>query len=165
MKRTRKPSTVKEPRDDTSFSRKWGISAYKLAEQEDVSGAAIHMRVWNWGNPFRRKSKPTKFEAQYGFTQAEMALKYGIHPFTIETRLARGQDPVADADPQIQKLPPEQRARAAVNPDVSKNTWNTYRKILRADTDFWLHPKHPAYARARAGNLTPEDIKEIQAHG
>ena len=165
MKNNHKHPDSTQRRNDTNFERKWGIHALDLAQQEKVTPDAIHMRVYLWGNPFRRKSKPTKFEARHGFTQYEMALKLGMHPVTVWTRLERGIDPVTLADPAIMALPPEQRALAAVNPDVSINNWRHHRKVINSATDFWLHPQHPAYDVARAGNLTPEQIQEIQRHG
>lgn len=70
----------------TDFKEKWGISCKELAELEGVTCEAIRMRVRNFGTPFQRRGKPTKFEIKYGKTLGELALELGIHPITLARR-------------------------------------------------------------------------------
>lgn len=76
----------KGPRTDTDFRRKWGILAEDLARVEDVSVDAIHMRVLNFGTPFQRRSKPSKYESKYGKTLPMLAEELGVHPTTLTMR-------------------------------------------------------------------------------
>lgn len=68
------------------FKEKWGIACNELAEMEGVTPEAIRMRVRNFGTPFQRRGKPTKFEKKYGKTLGELALDLGIHPITVARR-------------------------------------------------------------------------------
>lgn len=68
------------------FKEKWGISCNELAEQEGTTPEAIRMRVRNFGTPWQRRKKQTKFEIKYGKTLGELALELGIHPQTVARR-------------------------------------------------------------------------------
>ncbi len=68
------------------FKEKWGISCNELAQQEGTTPEAIRMRVRNFGTPFQRRKKPTKFEVKYGKTLGEIALELGLHPATVARR-------------------------------------------------------------------------------
>ena len=57
----------------TRFETKWGEPAYKIAQREDVATTTIHMRIRNYGNPFQRKAKPSKWEDKYGKTIVEIS--------------------------------------------------------------------------------------------
>ena len=69
-----------------NFKERWGIPCNDLAEMEGVTPEAIRMRVLNFGTPFQRRGKPTKFEAKYGKTLGQLALDLGIHPITVARR-------------------------------------------------------------------------------
>ena len=71
---------------ETIFSRKWGILAIDLAAQDGVTPDAIHMRVLNFGNPFQRKAKPSKWEELYSKSLCELATELGMHPMSIAQR-------------------------------------------------------------------------------
>ena len=68
------------------FKATWGISCNALAELENVSPEAIRMRVRNFGTPFQRRAKKTKFEEKYNKTLAEIAHELNLHPQTIARR-------------------------------------------------------------------------------
>lgn len=68
------------------FKKTWGYSCNKLAAMEGVTPEAIRMRVKNYGTPFQRRKKPTKFEIEYGKTLGQLALELGLHPATVARR-------------------------------------------------------------------------------
>ena len=68
------------------FKKRWGIKCNELAEAEGVTPEAIRMRVKNFGTPWQRAKKPTKFEKKYGKTIKEIALELNIHPVTVARR-------------------------------------------------------------------------------
>jgi len=69
-----------------NFKATWGISCNDIAEAENVTPEAIRMRVRNFGTPWQRRRKETKFEAKYGKTLAQIALELDLHPQTIARR-------------------------------------------------------------------------------
>lgn len=78
--------------EDTSFESKWGIRADKLAEQEDVAVATIHMRVMNYGTPFQRRKNPTRSEVLHKKTLYELACEIGVHPIWVQQRIQQYGD-------------------------------------------------------------------------
>ena len=68
------------------FEATWGIHCNELAEMEGVTPEAIRMRVRNFGSPWKRRGKPTKWETKYGKTIAELALERNLHPQTLARR-------------------------------------------------------------------------------
>ena len=68
------------------FKEKWGIACNELAEMEGVTPEAIRMRVRNFGTPWQRRGKPTKWETKYGKTIAQLALERNLHPQTLARR-------------------------------------------------------------------------------
>tara|TARA_Y100001937_G_scaffold127552_1_gene200145 strand:- start:1826 stop:2263 length:438 start_codon:yes stop_codon:yes gene_type:complete len=69
-----------------NFFEKWGIRCNEIAEIEGVTPEAIRMRVKNFGNPWQRAKKASKFELKYGKTIKELAEAEGVHPVTIARR-------------------------------------------------------------------------------
>jgi hypothetical protein len=68
------------------FKERWGYSCNQLAAMEGVTPEAIRMRVRNFGTPFQRRKKPTKFETMYGKTLGEIAIELNLHPATVARR-------------------------------------------------------------------------------
>ena len=69
-----------------NFKADWGISCKDLAHIEGVTCEAIRMRVLNYGTPFQRRAKPTKFEKKYGKTLYVLAFELDLHPQTVARR-------------------------------------------------------------------------------
>jgi len=69
-----------------NFKKDWGISCKDLAHIEGVTCEAIRMRVLNYGTPFQRRNKPTKFEKKYGKTLYVLANEMNLHPQTVARR-------------------------------------------------------------------------------
>lgn len=128
----------------SQFETLWGIHAQDLAVEEGVTVDAIHMRVYLWGTPWRRASKPTKYEKEWGRTLRELSLEYNMSPYTVVHRCKTGVP--------LDVCKQENKSR---HPDPEN--WPSITK-----RGFWLHPNHPQYTRARAGNLTDDDVREIQ---
>jgi hypothetical protein len=82
----------------TQFEHKWGINAIRLAELEEVTPDAIHMRVQLYGTPFQRRAKPTLWENKYGKTLGQMALETGLHPITLANKHYKFGDVYAETD-------------------------------------------------------------------
>ncbi len=121
----------------TPFEQKWGISANDLAQQENVSTPAIHMRVKLYGTPFQRKSKPTNIERKYGKTIFEIAKEIGVHPMSVVMR----EHHFNNAYREGSYPHPTRGKKLKENPTWRKNA----RKV------FWIHPNHPDYEQARNG--------------
>ncbi len=128
--------------NETSFSRKWGILAITLAEQDNVTVDAIHMRVLNWGNPFQRKHKPSKWEKLYCKSLCELAQDMGMHPMSIAQR--------HDRLGSIYAIPLNKNKQ----PNTSWHGDTRWRDLT------WLHPLHPDYTAWREGTLFAESIKK-----
>jgi len=126
----------------TQFEKRWGIHAQDLAHSEGVDTPAIHMRVYHWGTPWQRARKPTQWEKQYGKSLAEMCTQYKLNPWTMLSRHLEGKafDAPTNADY-----------------DYDPARWGN-----NARRPFWLHPEHPDYELARAGNLSEAQIAQIQ---
>tara|TARA_R110000796_G_scaffold66204_10_gene152482 strand:+ start:1300 stop:1749 length:450 start_codon:yes stop_codon:yes gene_type:complete len=69
-----------------NFEADWGIKCNALAEIEGVTPEAIRMRIKNFGTPFQRRGKKTKFEEKYGKTLPFLAHELNLHPQTIARR-------------------------------------------------------------------------------
>ena len=124
----------------TKFSRKWGIHAIDLAEKENVSPDAIHMRIRHFGTPFQRRSEPTKCEQLTGFTCFQLATIMDLHPMTIDTRIMHYNNPFVQsgdrADAGVQRGP------------ISGVHWTKqkpFKNNIRA-WKSWLMPQHPCWA-------------------
>ena len=76
----------------TGFEKKWGEPAWKIAERENVKTVSIYMRVHNYGTPYQRSAKPSRYEELYGKTSNEIALELNLHPFTVQCRLRNHGD-------------------------------------------------------------------------
>tara|TARA_R110001599_G_scaffold323693_2_gene535304 strand:- start:231 stop:668 length:438 start_codon:yes stop_codon:yes gene_type:complete len=127
---------------ETIFSRKWGILAIDLAAQDGVTPDAIHMRVLNFGNPFQRKAKPSKWEELYSKSLCELATELGMHPMSIAQRHQKLGNVY---------LKPVNLSREPNRRWVAESRW---RDIT------WLHPKHPDYTAWRSGEMYAKSISK-----
>ena len=73
-------------KEHIDFEKTWGIRCNDLAEMEGVTPEAIRMRVRNFGTPFKRRKKTTKWEKKYGKTIYQLALDRQLHPQTLARR-------------------------------------------------------------------------------
>ncbi len=119
-KKQNKVYCEKQKKMITGFEHRWGINARVLADIEGVTTDAIHMRVLNWGTPFKRRAKITIWEEIYGKTLGQMALEEGLHPVTLankhyklgnvyaqtDQRFAKGKHSKSDwtKNPRFQKM-------------------------------------------------------------
>ena len=116
----------------TRFEHKWGIKADVLAEQEMVTVDAIHMRVRNFGSPFRRKPKPHASEILYNKTLKELAREIGAHYTTIDQRIRlRG---TAYFDQGVYQHQLGKKLPGCID-------WEDLRKAQKPQG--WLHENHP----------------------
>jgi len=118
----------------TKFFKKWGIDTKMLAQQEDVSRTALHMRVQLYGTPFQRKQQPNKFELATGRACSELVEITGLKPTAIYSRFRQFNDPF--------HVPHKNWLFGDVNYDEEK-----YGRYM---FKFWLHPRHPDYQTERA---------------
>lgn len=123
----------------TPFEQKWGISAVELAKQENVTPAAIQMRVHKWGTPWQRKAKPTQFERKYFKTILELAEELNMHPMSVNLR-------------EIKKgnVYWEGKRSSLRGKNMGGKHWSEHRNYKELP---WLHPNHPDYEAWRAGTL------------
>jgi hypothetical protein len=133
-----------DARGRTPFHQTWGINATVLSEQEKVSTEAIHMRIKNWGNPWRRKTLPTIFEVMYNKTRVELAKENGCTPQTITQRCeTHGSAYYTRADGKFQHNTGKRYA---------DERWENTRGYSKPNE--WLHPNHPKKATWRFQFIT-----------
>lgn len=144
------PYTPKNPLKETKFSKKWGILAHDLAEEEGTTTDAIHMRVHKWGNPFQRKSAPTICEVMTGRTAIDLAHELGVTPCTISKRIQDYGDPYRESD-----MP---TVKATKGTTRAERHWSETHQggVIRGTKEGWLSPRHPEYKTWR--------YKYIQEH-
>ena len=127
-------------RKHTKFSSKWGIHAIDLAEQENISPDAIHMRVRKFGTPFMRRPQPTICEELTGFTCFQLATIMDLHPITIDDRIRDYNNPFVEMG---------ERKDAGVQRGPSSGVhWTKqphFKNNIRA-WKSWLMPQHPCWA-------------------
>ena len=135
----KKTYVPKSPRTETDFSKKWGILAYELAQEEGTTCDAIHMRVRNYGNPFQRKRSPTLCEIMTGKTAIELAHELGVTPITIWERLKNYGDAYFEHDS------PTARANRGKTKCGVHWSETRYGGIYTGAKQGWLSPRHPEY--------------------
>lgn len=128
---------------NTSFTRKWGISAWELAKQDDVNTATIHMRVHNFGSPFQRSQKPTICEELCGKTTVELSEELNLHPISIEQRVRKYANPYKSAK------------------DIKKEVAEF--KPFHGRRKSWLMEEHPCYAEWKKERQIDDAFLKIQA--
>ena len=133
------PYRPKNPKKNTKFSQKWGITAIELAEEEGVTPDAIQMRVMKFGTPFQRKRAPTICEVMTGRTHIEIAEELNVTPITVLERLKNFGNPYYTSElAGPAKLRGTQRA---------EHHWTEtkYAGVRRGSKKGWLSPRHPEY--------------------
>jgi len=133
-----------EPRSMTKFKAKWGIHAIDLAEREQVSPDAIHMRIYKYGSPWQRRTKPTKCEELTGIVSYQLAKILDVHPITVDDRIREYNNPFVVLS---------NRSDAGIGrPPTSGVIW--YKQPLFKDNirawKSWLAPEHPCHAEWKA---------------
>jgi hypothetical protein len=125
----------------SQFELKWGIDVHKLAQEEDTTPDAIHMRVHRFGTPFQRRATPTPFEIFYRKTQMDLARELDMHPSNVNQRLRNHGSPF-----------PEDMKRKLKGRHALLKGFDHYHNKLKADladpyqrSKEWLHPMHPDY--------------------
>jgi len=129
----------------TSFELKWGVMAADLAKSENTTIDAIHMRVYNFGSPFQRKSKPTPFEVFFKKTQLELAQECDVHISTIAQRVRK------TGSPYSKDLPRSYEGRHGLTKGFDH--FNDLKATITAPyqkSGEWLHPDHPEYRTWRS---------------
>ncbi len=132
-----------QPYTPTTFESKWGEPAWKIAEREDVSITSIHMRIRNYGNPYQRKAKPSKWEAKYGKTIAEISKELYMHPVALNLREQKHgsvycEDKVKDTGVHRNR-----------KTEQYKHTKHWTELPQYKGDQFWLMPDHPDYQAQR----------------
>ena len=128
---------------NSPFENKWGERAENIADREGVSEATIHMRVHNFGSPYQRRGKPTKWEVKYWKTAKELCHELRLHIQTLELR-ERKYGTIYCED-MMQK-----KNRIYSVPDMKPVE----------DQKPWLMREHPDYVAWRSGVMFPEQDNE-----
>ena len=131
--------SIRQSKVISSFEEKWGITIGELAESEDTTFEAIHMRVHNFGTPFQRRAKPTYFERKYSKTLAEIAIEKDAHPNTIYQKEKIVGHIDFDVDTHFN--------------GTRSSTGIEWQKLKKHRVKPWLHPSHPDYESWRACTL------------
>lgn len=126
--------------ENTPFELKWGERADAIAQREEVDTATIHMRIMNYGNPYQRAAKPTKWERKYWKTAKELCVEFNLHLQTLEQR-EKNHGTLYCEDKIIK------RNRAYKEPCMKPV----------AHQRPWLMKEHPDYIAWRSGVMFPED--------
>lgn len=122
----------------TPFLQKWGERAEDIAQRENVSEATIHMRVMNFGTPYQRRAKPTKWERKYWKTAKELCYEFNLHLQTLEQRETR---------------------HGTVYPKKIIKRNRIYKVPCMKPVENqrpWLMKEHPDYIAWRSGVMFPE---------
>ncbi len=133
------PYIPKNPKKNTKFFEKWGITANDLAKEEGVTPDAIQMRVMKFGNPFQRKRAPTICEVMTGKTSIELGHELNVTPISVSERLRNYGDAYYEAN--------------MAGPNATRGThraekhWSqTKHAGVNAGAKFgWLSPRHEDY--------------------
>ena len=133
---------MKIKHSNTPFELKWGERADAIAEREEVDTATIHMRILNYGNPYQRRAKPTKWERKYWKTAKELCYELNLHLQTVEQREKKYGTVYCEDDMAF-----VHRNRAFKQPSM--------RPV--AHQRPWLMKEHPDYIAWRSGVMFPED--------
>ena len=132
-----------KPRKMTKFKAKWGIHAIDLAEREQCSPDAIHMRIRNFGTPWQRRSKPTTCEELTGYTSNQLAKKLDLHPYTIDTRIKKFNNPYYKENNATHDYDYNEPGRTHwTKKDPWQSDWRAWHN--------WLMPEHPCWAEWKA---------------
>jgi hypothetical protein len=139
MKERPYPYKPKNPRPNTKFEQKWGISAIDLAQEEGVTSDAIQMRVMRFGTPFQRKKLPTLCEVMTGKTVIQIAHETGVTPITISQRLKKYGDAYYEPDHSV--------GIATRGTTRAENHWTKTKHAGRNPgcKTGWLSPRHPEF--------------------
>jgi hypothetical protein len=121
----KQPGMTPRTRLNTKFAEKYGMTTHELAHQEGTTSTAINMRVHNWGTPWQRRAKPTRFEAAYGMTRSELCAWLGKCLSIVY---------LWDKEGTTQKRIQEHLKH---NPDPPGP--------VEQPRQFWLHENHPDY--------------------
>ena len=150
-----KKGLPRKHRANTTFTNKWGIQPHVLAEQENLTIDAIHMRVMKWGTPWRRKAMPTSCEIKFGKTMVELAIQYGLHPVYIQQCSVKYGTPY---HPNPSHIGTWNKGTTHGDDHWSKNP-------KFSNVREWLMPQHPDYDLFKQGShedrinyLIKEDI-------
>jgi hypothetical protein len=133
------PYIPKNPKKETKFSKKWGITAIELAAEEGVTPDAIQMRVMKFGTPFQRKKLPTVCEVLTGKTTIELGHEIGVTPISITKRLQEYGDPYYTA--------PIAGPSATRGTHRAEKHWSETKLAgVKPGAKYgWLSPRHPEY--------------------
>ena len=133
-----------KPNKMTKFKAKWGIHAIDLAEREQISPDAIHMRIKKFGTPWQRRSKPTICEELTGIVSFQLAKILDIHPITVDERIREYNNPFV----VLSDRPDAGKGRIP----TSGTVWykqDHFKNNIRA-WKSWLAPEHPCYPEWKA---------------
>ena len=124
----------------SKFKDKWGERAEDIALREGVSEATIHMRVHNFGSPYQRSAKPSRWELKYWKTAKELCYEFRLHINTLELREKKYG--TIYCEDKIKK-----KKRIYPIPDMSPVE----------NQKPWLMKEHPDYVAWRSGVMFPEE--------
>jgi len=141
----------------TKFSRKWGIHAIDLAEQENVSPDAIHMRIRLFGTPWQRRSEPTLCEEMTGFTLFQLAKILDLHPFTVGSRIDKYNNPFV----VIYEMSEENKVKSYKS-NVHWTKQPLFRDNIRGWKN-WIMPQHPDWAEWKEQKRQDLEILKTEA--
>ena len=144
--------------DRNPFKEVWGVTRFEIAAIEGVTPDNISMRLLNFGTPWQRRAKPTRFELLHSRTRYEIAEELNVHPGTVECHMHNSKNAY---------IIPERRD------GTGPGYWNLgkgrfgdshWRDMIqsRRYTGWcpgwtWLMPQHPDYEAWRLGKLFPND--------
>jgi len=141
------------PHENTPFELKWGERADAIAQREGLTTDSIHMRIRNFGNPYQRRAKPTKWERKYWKTTKELCYEFNLHLQTLEQR---------------EKKFGTVYCKDALSIDNNKAFVHRKRKPKQpcmkpvAHIRPWLMKEHPDYIAWRSGVMFPDDYNALE---
>lgn len=159
--------------ETTRFEEKWGERADAIAGREGVDTASIHMRIYNWANPYKRRSKPTKWERKYWKTAKELCYELNIHLQTLEQReklhgdvyihekTIEAWNRLSDEEKDLQQ---EEKTVLYKEFALLKRHENRLQPDMKPVENQrpWLMKEHPDYIAWRSGVMFPNEVIVIK---
>lgn len=132
---------------NTVFFQKWNAYPQDIADQENTTIDAIHMRVRNFGSPWQRRAKPSKAEVIHRKTIREISEELNMHPISVAQRLTLTGNCYQTPKGYTEHWMIGRRTTA-----VRKTNQYTTQKE-------WIMAEHPLYAEWKAGTVDAESVK------
>lgn len=152
--RFKKTDRVNRKLTPSKFQIKWGQDVHWFAREENVSPAAIQMRVMRFSNPWMRKPEPSACEKLFCCTVTDLAIELNIHPQTVVERIHKHGNP---RDSKTGRLGWNRHQQFVDTTWQETTQWGKMRG--------WLMESCPLYPKWKAGEISWQQVVEELNNG